>query len=349
MDDIRVLIADDSRLSRALIREMLEQDPAISVVGEAEDGRQAVAMAAELAPQLITMDLEMPQMSGLEAIEEIMHSRAVPILVISGQADSTNAYEAVSRGALEVLAKHEVGPAAAEALVEKVKLLSGVRVITHLRSRGPKHRAPSAPARPVSTSANGIEVVAIAASTGGPQALSTLLPALPAELAAPVVIAQHIAEGFAADMAQWLDGLTSLRVRMGEEGALLEAGTVYLAPSESHLIVTPSRRLALPARDPSDIYKPSCDRLLASAAAVYGQSCLGLILTGMGRDGVEGMRAINDAGGPTFGQDEASSLIYGMNGLAAKAGVVERELPLEAMAEAIVERVGLRAPGGDAV
>jgi two-component system chemotaxis response regulator CheB len=317
MAAIRVLIVDDSALARA----------------------------AELQPQLITMDLEMPVMGGLEAIEEIMHVQAVPILVVSGQADSTNAYQAVSRGALEVVPKPGLDQDLARELIDRVKLLAGVRVIRHLRRARREPAAAPVPVPPAPMPADGasgparFEAVVIAASTGGPQALATLLPGLPADLPVPVLIAQHIADGFAGDMAQWLDTLTPLPVCLARDREIVAPGRIYLAPSEQHLQVSPARRLQYLPRAEGDHYHPSCDRLLESAAAVYGRRCLGLILTGMGSDGVAGLRAIRDRGGTTLAQDEASSVIYGMNGLAVQAGLAHQVLPLEQLAGAIRSRV----------
>lgn len=334
-EPVRVLLVDDSALARALLRELLEAAPGIAVVGEAANGREAVRLAAELKPDLVTMDLEMPVMDGMAAIEEIMATKALPILVVSGHGDAQTAYAAVAKGALEVVAKPDLDPAGAEELIAKVRMLARVPVITHLRAR---HLAPAAAPRPAPPPcaapdpAAAPRLFAIASSTGGPQALAALLPRLPAPFPCPIVVAQHIADGFAAGMAEWLDGLAPLPVRLAADGEAVAPGTVYLSPSERHLTITPARRFALRERAAGDIYRPSCNTLLAAAAEVYGHRAVGIILTGMGSDGVAGMERIFRAGGTTLAQDEASSVIFGMNKVAIDRGWVQRVVSLDAMA-----------------
>lgn len=347
MGKIRVVIADDSSLARGLLRDFLEGEDDIEVVGEAMNGRQAVELARELKPSIITMDLEMPVMSGLEAIEEIMCSKAVPILVVSSVADATNALDAVGRGALEVVSKPDYSPEKAAEFVAKVRLLAGVSVITRMRPRQP----PPMPASPAlaepartlpTTPSTGINstvysrVFAIASSTGGPQALAQILPALPADFPCPVVIAQHISDGFAGGMAEWLGRLCKLPVRMVADGDPLHAGVIHISPSERHFSITPTRRTALIERGPLDVYRPSCDVLLSSVAEVFGHQSIGIILTGMGSDGAKGMARIRERGGMTLGQDEASSVIYGMNRVAIEAGAVCQVLAVDKIAAEMV-------------
>ena len=338
---IRVLIADDSSLARGLLRAILEDEAGIEVVGEATNGRQAVALARELRPDLITMDLEMPLMNGMAAIEEIMCDKAVPILVVSSVADAQNALEAIRRGALEVVGKPDYTAAEAADFVAKVRLLAGVSVITRMRPRPvatalrtePPAVSPEMSRPPEKEGATSYRhVFAIAASTGGPQALAQILPALPADFPCPVLVAQHISDGFAGGMAEWLDGLCRLPVRLAAEGDLLRAGVIYISPSERHLGVTPTRRATLVERGPRDIYRPSCDVMLDSVAEVFGRQAIGIILTGMGSDGAKGIARIREAGGMTLGQDEASSVIYGMNRVAIEAGGVRRVLPVAEIA-----------------
>ena len=342
MKRIRVLIADDSRLARELLRDFLECEEDIEVVGEAADGRQAVELARELKPDLVTMDLEMPVMSGLDAIEEIMCGKAVPILVVSSVADARNALAAVGRGALEVMAKPDYTPEQAAELVAKVRLLAGVSVITRLRPRKapPPQGMPVAPVAAPSPSPRGADharVFAIASSTGGPQALARILSALPADFPCPVVIAQHISDGFAAGMAEWLSGLCKLPVRLAADGEALRPGVILVSPSERHLSITPTRRVALVERGPRDIYHPNCDVLLNSVADAYGRQAVGIILTGMGSDGAKGMASIRGKGGMTLAQDEATSVIFGMNRVAIESGAVRRVLPVEAIVGAMTE------------
>ena len=347
MRKIRVLIADDSRLARELLRDFLESEGDIEVVGEAINGRQAVDLARELKPNLITMDLEMPVMSGLDAIGEIMTSKALPILVVSSVADAHNALEALGRGALEVVSKPDYTPEQASDFVAKVRMLAGVSVITRMRPRtvslAPSVTSPgdATPASTFSTApmflpetppCHYARIFAIASSTGGPQALAQILPTLPANFPCPVVIAQHISDGFAGGMADWLGTLCRLPVQLVAEGDLLRPGVVYISPSERHFCITPSHRATLLERAPLDVYRPSCDHLLSSVADVFGRQAIGIILTGMGSDGAKGIARIREKGGITLAQDEASSVIFGMNRVAIEGGGVQRVLSTEAIA-----------------
>lgn len=351
MGTIRVVIVDDSSMARALLRSFLEDEDGIEIVGEAANGRQAVDLARELKPDLITMDLEMPVMNGLEAIQEIMFSKAVPILVVSSVADAQKAAEAIGHGALEVVGKPDYTPEQADDFVRRVRLLAGVSVITRLRLRStPASAMPVSTDRPaaaaVASSASPASgsgyprIFAIASSTGGPQALAQILPALPAGFPCPVVIAQHIADGFAGGMAEWLGSLSKLPVRVAAEGDVLQPGVIHLSPSEAHLQVTPTRRLALVERGPLDIYHPSCNTLLSSVAEVFGKQAVGIILTGMGSDGAKGIGRIREKGGVTLGQDEASSVIYGMNQVAIASGDVQQVLAVDAIADAMLRLAG---------
>ena len=364
MRKVRMLIADDSAVARALLRDFLEGEEDMEVVAEAVDGQEAVRLAAELRPDVVTMDLEMPVMHGLEAIEAIMHSRAIPILVVSSVADAQNALTAVGHGALEVIGKPSYDPEEAAQFVSKVRLLSGVTVITRMRPRTAPRPPVVARPTPAATSAtaptaapaatptaaptatpilrpslraDGLpRLVAIASSTGGPQALAQILPALPANFPCPVVIAQHIADGFAGGMAAWLSSLCKLPVRLATDGEAPAPGVIYISPSEQHLSVGPSRRFALLDRAPGDIFHPCCDVLLASVAEVFGRQAIGVILTGMSRDGAMGLSRIREHGGVTVAQDEATSVIYGMNRVAIEAGAAQHVLPVEAIADALM-------------
>ncbi|HSP31212.1 MAG TPA: chemotaxis-specific protein-glutamate methyltransferase CheB [Halomonas sp.] len=346
MSPIRVVIADDSQLARDMLRDILSRDGDIDIVGEATNGREAVELAKRLTPQLITMDLNMPVMDGMSAIEEIMHTKGIPILVISDRSDAQTAYQALDVGALEVMPKPSLDNADAERLLERVRLLAGVAVITRLRRRStalsPLTAIPTPPTTSRGVPRDFQHVVAIACSTGGPQALVRLLRALPATFSSPIVIAQHISHGFIDGMAQWLASLCAMPVAVGREGEQLRPGHIYLSPSESNLCVTPRHRFQLQPSPDHSLYHPSCDALLRSVADVYGADAIGVILTGMGRDGVNGMRAIYQAGGITFAQDEASSVIYGMNQEAVKAGVIQHELPLDSLPDRLLRNVKTR-------
>lgn len=345
---IRVLIVDDSAVARDILRSLLEDQQDIEVIAEARNGREAIELVQELRPDLVTMDFNMPGMSGIEAIEHIMHHKAVPILVVSNESDAELAYEALRCGALEVMAKPSYDAEDAERFQNQVRLLAGVPVITRLRRRlmiEPVIEPFSEPLRPLSPIVGLTDyqlVFVLASSTGGPQALAHLLPQLEADFPAPILIAQHISDGFIEGMAQWLSGLCQLTVKVAEDGECLLAGHVYLSPSEQHLTIDRDRRVKLKKRAECDIYRPSCDELLSSVAGVYGDQAIGIIMTGMGRDGTRGMSAIHQLGGITLAQDEASSVIYGMNAEAVSAGVIQRELPLARLAEEMLRIAALK-------
>lgn len=347
MGKIRVLLADDSAFARGLLRNLLDEDGDAEVVGEATNGAQAVRLAAELEPDLITMAVEMPVMGGLEAITEIMATHAVPILVVSSDAQQARA--AVACGALDAINMPNLDVEERKRFVAKVKMLAKIRVITHMRPRTLAQAAcdvtepmPEAmsPAM-LSAGVNGSRIFAIASSTGGPQVLAMILAQLPAKFPCPVLISQHISDGFAAGMANWLDSLCKLPVRLALGGEPLMPGAVYISPSEANLSVSPSRRVALAERLPGEIYRPNCDVLLASVADTYRCQAVGIILTGMGNDGAAGIAKIHQAGGVTLAQDEASSAIFGMNKMAIERGGVQRVLPSSEIPKAMCRLAGL--------
>lgn len=346
MRKIRVLIVDDSALARALLRAILEEAHDLHVVGEAANGAVAVHLVRTLKPDLVTMDLEMPVMGGMEAISEIMADHPVPILVVSSVADAQRAYAAIAVGALDAVNKPECNPQAALEFVAKVRLLARVPVITHLRNQGRSQPSAGMPGGGIFQPAlnrnddaalrSPHKICAIAASTGGPRVLATILAMLPANLPCPVLIAQHIADGFANGMIEWLSSLCQLPVHLAREGELPQAGTIYLSPSELNLTLAGNRHIALLKREAGEIYHPTCDVMLNSVARVYGADAIGVILTGMGNDGAAGMARLRAAGAATIAQDEASSVIFGMNKVAIDCGAVQQVLPAAQIAAAIV-------------
>lgn len=338
MGPIKVLVVDDSSFARELITAILSTDGQIKVVGTAEDGKEAVEKVRELKPDVVTMDIEMPVMDGLEAIEHIMALYAVPILVVTTRGDAPTAYAAIAKGALDLVVKPEVNLEAAREFIDKIKLLSTIKVITHISG---KHVAKDIkPVRQTELKVSSTDkVVAIASSTGGPEALSVILSDLPGKLPCPVVIAQHISDGFVSGMVEWLKRITKLTVKVAVEGEPVTAGTVYISPSEKHMEITGSRRIALVERNPKDIYRPSCDVLLSSVARVYGSSSIGIILTGMGSDGVAGMKKIRDTKGVTIAQDEKTSVVFGMPKVAIDSGCIDKILPVGAISGEIINLV----------
>ncbi|HEX8274658.1 MAG TPA: chemotaxis-specific protein-glutamate methyltransferase CheB [Longimicrobiaceae bacterium] len=341
---IRVVVAEDSRAQRALLVSILESDPAIRVVGEAADGPQAVEMTLRLRPDLVTMDVHMPRLDGLEATREIMVRAPTPIVVVSSSVrpdDIALSLRAVEAGALAAIAKPE-SPASSRfeedraQLVAMVKAMADVKVVRRWSGR----REPDAPAVLTPAPRVPVRLVALAASTGGPVALQTILSALPASFPVPVLAVQHLSRGFVAVLARWLGSATGLRVKVAEAGERLLPGVVYLAPDDLHLGAAPDGSAELSAAPPEEGFRPSASHLFRSATAAYADSLLAVILTGMGSDGVRGLRAAHAAGALVLAQDEASSVIYGMPGEAVRAGVVGAVLPLHAIGPRLAQLVG---------
>lgn len=326
----RILICEDSKTYAAGLSRLLERDPEIDVVGVCDTAEQAIARLPTLKPDLVTMDLELPGMSGAEAIEQIMGVLPVPILVLSGHVEqrSQTALQALAAGALDALPKADLDltdpdGAAAQALRQRVKLLSGVKVIRHPRARLTRRKAPASWSRSAS-------VIGICASTGGPQALTLLLAALPATFPIPILIVQHISAGFVDGFARWLDSEVPLRVQLAVPDRMPEPG-VWVAPEGAHLILTESGRIALDGTTVAGPHRPSGDMLLRSLATAAGRDAVAVVLTGMGRDGADGLADVCRAGGLTIAQDEATSAIFGMPRAAAESGS-ELVLPLDDIA-----------------
>lgn len=326
--NIRVLVVDDSGMVRDMIRAILDSEEGIEVVGEACDGAEAVARVSELRPDIVTMDIEMPVMDGLESIERIMAEHPVPILAVTALTGVRTAFAAVSKGALDVIEKPDISPQNMQKLIQKIRLLSRVDVAAHLMGLSKRKGTVSGGAVGARHQATGKKVVVIAASTGGPQAIYGILSRLPAGFPAPIVISQHIAEGFTRGMADWLNGATPLTVAVAGQGDLLRAGRVYVNPAEHAMRITMQGTVLLGDSDPRLLYHPSCNTLLESVSAAYRERAIGVILSGMGDDGVLGMQAIRRRGGVTLAQDAMSSVIFGMNRVAAERGCIDRVLPL---------------------
>jgi two-component system, chemotaxis family, protein-glutamate methylesterase/glutaminase len=330
---IRILIVDDSISVREFLKEIFRKTEDMTVIGEAENGKEAIEKALKLKPDLITMDITMPIMSGYEAIEYLMANQAVPILVVSSQDDAQSGLKAIAKGALDLFPKSEV---ADDTFVEKVRLLSRIKVITHLN--GKRERIKTRIKKPVpkiirpffqNKPKTYTGIVAIASSTGGPQALTLLLSSVSNNFPCPIVIAQHIARGFVDGLVGVLSNSSNLKVKKGEQGESLDAGVVYISPASKHMIIDGNRKVNLIKHQPLDIYFPSCNRLLSSVADAYRSECFGIILTGMGRDGVLGMQKIKEAGGKTVAQDESTSIVFGMPREAIAHGCIDVVAPIQ--------------------
>ena len=351
---IRVLVVDDSALMRRMISDMIESAPGCTVVGTARDGREAVDRVQALRPDVVTMDVEMPVMNGIEAVREIMARSPTPIVMLSSR---------TRRGAEETIRSLELGavdfvckPSGAISMdIAEVKeiLIAKLRLAVHARllppavaypCRRPARVGSSAVAspRPTAPSHPADRVVVIGSSTGGPRALETVIPELPADLPAAVVVAQHMPAGFTAAMADRLNSLSAVRVREAADGDSLTQGEVLIAPGGRHLLVTRRRRVTTSDAPPVWGVRPAADLLMTSAAEAYGTACVGVILTGMGQDGARGAALIRKAGGRTLAQDEATCVVYGMPKAAVEQGGVDLVVPLPQIASTIAHI--LRSP-----
>lgn len=331
----RVLICEDSRTYAAALERALSLDPELEVVGVYPTAERAIEALPKLKPHIVTMDIELPGISGLEAVERIMSTRPLPILVLSSYVGPSTkiAAAALAAGALEAIGKDDIdlvdprGPSAA-ALRHRIKLLAGVRVIRHPRGK----LAPRKP-RPLPDAIQA-EIVGICASTGGPQALQALLARLPADYPVPVLVVQHMSAGFTEGLARWLDGSMKVPVRLAKDGAPAVPG-VWIAPEGAHLVLRPPRRLMLDRTTVAGPHRPSADLLLASLAKTAGPSAVGVVLTGMGRDGALGLQAISRAGGLSIAQDAESSVVFGMPKAAAELGA-QHVLSLDAIGDTLL-------------
>ena len=334
---IKVLIVDDNSLCRKILIDILSSDDEIEIAGEAENGRQAIDMVNKLCPDIITMDAVMPVMDGLETIKHIMSTKATPILVISDINDSNLAFSAIAEGALETISKSDVNIDDCKKFINKIKSLSKVKVITHIKTKNVEHKRSETIFTVRSDKKQIDRLVAIASSTGGPKALSVLLARLPENFPFPIVIAQHISDGFVPGLVEWLDRVSKLNVKQAEEGEKISSGNIYVSPSETNMTIDSNEKICFIERKEKDIYHPSCDILLSSVANVYGTGSIGVILTGMGNDGAFGMKKIKEAGGGTIAQDEESSVIYGMACVAVESGCIDKIMPLKQISEELVQ------------
>lgn len=327
----RVLICEDSRTYAAGLSALLARDRDIDVVGVCETAEQAIARLPGLRPDLLTMDLELPGMPGVSAIEQIMAVRPLPILVLSAHVKhgSQNALHALAAGALDAMPKvdfdvSDLDGAAAQALRQRVRILSDVTVIRHPRARlKVRSRSAYAPRQ--------ASVIGICASTGGPPALESVLAGVPADFPIPILVVQHIAAGFAEGFARWLDGEVPLPVRLAQGGEPPVAG-VAIAREGADMLLAGDGRIEFDAARAAGPHRPSGDALLSSLADVAGPTAAAIVLTGMGRDGADGLAEVRAAGGLTIAQDEASSAVFGMPRAAAESGA-EYVLALDRIAE----------------
>ncbi len=349
---IRVLLIDDSPLVLHILQRMLSRFPEIQVVGTAANGREALDLLPALNPDVVCVDLHMPVMDGLEFTRAAMDNYPRPILVVSVSVEpgSPNVFRLLEAGAVDILPKPRDILGAnldklANELASKIRILSGVRVFRRHNNASAAKPVPMPAAIPRPQLQP--RMVVIGASTGGPQALREILGSLPATFPLPVVCVQHIGSSFLSEMVMWLAEVCPLPVRKAVHGETPQARTVYFAPEDAHLeLDNGGERFALSPAAPLDGHRPSVTVTMRAAARCFGAGAVGVLLTGMGRDGADGMASIAAAGGITIAQDEASSTVYGMPKQAVELGAVQHILPLEQIAPALEALVG-RMRNGD--
>jgi len=337
---IRVLVVDDSRLVRTVLREILEADPEIRVAGEADNGQEGVEKCIALAPDVVLMDVQMPVLDGIEAVEKIMRERPTPVIVLSATVNPGevgSAFRAVRAGAFEALPKPEgmASPEVYQRIAEDLR--SRVRLYARVgRRRGWGGDAAAPAPRPLAVPRSSRRVVAVGASAGGPRTLQAILAALPADFPAPILLVQHISSGFTRGFSQWLSREIAMPVHVITGVESLRPGAVYVADDDHHLLV---RRgfVAVGSGPPENGCRPSVDVLFRSVAQEYGSLAAAVVLTGMGRDGARGALAIREAGGEVLVQDEQTSAIFGMPKAAIEIGAATRVLPAPDMARALSE------------
>ncbi|HUX50507.1 MAG TPA: chemotaxis-specific protein-glutamate methyltransferase CheB [Spirochaetia bacterium] len=348
---VRLLIVEDSPVARSILLFVLGSDPEIQVVGSAADGSEAIEMVERLKPDVVTMDINMPKMNGLEATRKIMQTRPVPIIIVSGSYDTSDiaaTFQAVDAGAVAVLPRpYGIGnpmfQTQAYDLVRTVKLMAEVKVIHRIGNVPALDRSPAIR----TTSRVGkvsvivpVRFIAIGASTGGPIALRTILGMLPRDFPIPIGIVQHMAPGFITGFVTWLSQACSRTIRVANQGDPIEPENIYIAPDDAHLKIERGNRLVLTQDAPVNGLRPAVSTLFRSVADAYGAAAAGVLLTGMGKDGACELGLMKELGAVTIAQDEASSIVYGMPGEAVRIGAARYELPLDEIATALTQLAG---------
>ena len=344
---IKVLIVDDSKVIQEFLAHLLSSDPDIQVVGVANSGFEAIELVRIKKPDVITMDIHMPGMDGYEATRTIMETVPTPIVIVSGSVKTkeiANTFRSLEAGALAVVLRppgfdHPQFTTSRKELIQMVKLMSEVKVV-RLFPRSRKEQIK--PLRSVQTFENDvkrIQVIAIGASTGGPMALQIILSGLPEDLPVPVLIVQHIATGFVKGFLEWLSATSGIKLKIAEDGEPILPGIGYIAPDNFHMGVSRGSKINLSNQPPENGLKPSVSYLFRSVAQTFGPNALGVLLTGMGKDGADELKAMKDKGALTLVQNEESSVVFGMPGEALRIGAADQALSPERIAEILANLV----------
>lgn len=346
---IKVLIVDDSKVQQEFLAHLLSSDSDIKVVGVANSGYEALELVKVKKPDVITMDIHMPGMDGYETTRTIMETVPIPIVIVSGSVKTkevANTFRSLEAGALAVVLcppgfEHPQFVNFRKELIQTVKLMSEVKVVKRFpRSRKDQIK----PIRLVQTFENDIkkiQVIAIGASTGGPMVLQMIFSRLPEDLPVPVLIVQHIAKGFVKGLQEWLSATSGIKLKIAEDGESISAGIGYIAPDNFHMGVSRGSKINLSDQPPENGLRPSVSYLFRSVAQFYGPNALGVLLTGMGKDGADELKALKDKGAITMVQNQESSIIFGMPGEALRIGAADHALSPERIAE-ILSKAGLK-------
>ena len=340
---IRVLIVEDSAVEQELLSHILGTDPLLKVVGIAKDGEMALADVERLKPDVITMDIHMPKLNGFETTRRIMESTPIPIVIVSGSfnaCDADKSFRAMEAGALAIVRKpagmgHPDYQSDAAELIKTVKAMSEIKVIRRWPKPGREAPAPPSPAVAAEDADVNVRVVAVGASTGGPAVLREIFSLLPKNMPVPMLVVQHMAAGFMVNFVKWLSESTGFPARVATYGEYLNPGCAYFAPDGFQMLVGRDNRIILSGDGPEDTLCPSVSCLFRSVAEVYGRNSMGVLLTGMGRDGADELLQMKQLGAMTVAQDQESSVVFGMPGEAVRLGATKYILAPGRIAELI--------------
>jgi two-component system chemotaxis response regulator CheB len=345
---VKVLIVDDSAFMRNTLTSMVSSDPEIKVIGIARDGIEAVEKVAQLKPDIVTLDVEMPRMNGIEALRQIMAKHPVPVIMVSSLTteEAKITLEALDIGAVDFIPKNLSDLSInitkiKESLIEKIKKIGKRGLPLFKKISSPQHL--EMPVTPSVDSHRRIGIVAIGSSTGGPKALQNILTKLPKDFPVPILIAQHMPPQFTAPFAERLNQLSEIEVKEAENGETIKKGVAYIAPGRGHMSIVRKKItetvISISENRGEYIYRPSVDALMLSVVECFSGHALGVILTGIGNDGLTGMKEIKNSGGRTIAENEASCVVYGMPKAVVEAGIADKIVPADEVAGEIINSV----------